>query len=69
MLCVLAMVRALLEGGKLFHHFTVNRQAQRVIYLIPEGGLGPRLKTFTYCGANYTPACARISLDAFLECM
>ncbi len=48
-LCMLAMVRALLEGGKLFHHFAVTRQAQRVIYLIPEAGLGPfvaRLNTF-----------------------
>jgi len=48
-LCMLAMVRALLEGGKLFHHFAVNKTADRVIYLIPEAGLGPfsaRLKTF-----------------------
>jgi hypothetical protein len=48
-LCMLAMVRALLEGGKLFHHFAVNKTAQRVLYLIPEAGLGPfaaRLKTF-----------------------
>jgi hypothetical protein len=48
-LCMLAMVRALLEGGKLFHHFAVNTTSQRVIYLIPEAGLGPfsaRLKTF-----------------------
>src|SRR5439155_22567735 len=48
-LIMLAMVRALLEGGKLFHHFVVNKTAERVIYLIPEAGLGPvsaRLKTF-----------------------
>jgi hypothetical protein len=48
-LCMLAMVRALLEGGKLFHHFAVSKPAERVIYLIPEAGLGPfaaRLKTF-----------------------
>jgi len=48
-LCMLAMVRALLEGGKLFDHFAVTRKADRVIYLIPEAGLGPfsaRLKTF-----------------------
>lgn len=48
-LCMLAMVRALLEGGKLFHHFRVNQTAERVLYLIPEAGLGPfssRLKTF-----------------------
>jgi hypothetical protein len=43
------MVRALLEGGKLFHHFDVTTKAERVIYLIPEAGIGPfasRLKTF-----------------------
>jgi len=48
-LCMLAMVRALLEGGKLFDHFPVTAKAERVIYLIPEAGLGPfsaRLKTF-----------------------
>lgn len=48
-LCMLAMTRALLEGGKLFHHFPVNETAKRVIYLIPESALGPfsaRLKTF-----------------------
>ena len=48
-LCMLSMVRALLEGGKLFHHFAVNKTSERVIYLIPEAGLGPfsaRLKTF-----------------------
>jgi hypothetical protein len=48
-LCMLAMTRALLEGGKLFHHFPVNQTSSRVIYLIPEAGLGPfsaRLKTF-----------------------
>jgi len=48
-LCMLAMVRALLEGGKLFHYFQVSEQASRVIYLIPECGLPPfasRLKLF-----------------------
>jgi len=48
-LAMLATVRALLEGGKLFHHFQVNQPAKRVIYLIPEAGLGPfltRLRTF-----------------------
>lgn len=48
-LCMLAVVRALLEGGRLFHHFEVTAKAERVIYLIPEAGLGPfsaRLKTF-----------------------
>jgi DnaB-like helicase N terminal domain/AAA domain len=48
-LFALAMAKALLEGGKLFHHFTVNKRAERVVYLIPEAGLGPfaaRLKTF-----------------------
>jgi hypothetical protein len=48
-LCMLAMVRALLEGGKLFHRFAVTKMADRVIYLIPEAGLGPfsaRLKSF-----------------------
>jgi DnaB-like helicase N terminal domain/AAA domain len=48
-LCMLSMVRALLEGGKLFGHFPVTAKAERVIYLIPEAGLGPfasRLKTF-----------------------
>lgn len=48
-LCMLAMVRALLESGKLFHHFRVNRCAERVVYLIPEAALSPfaaRIKTF-----------------------
>jgi hypothetical protein len=48
-LCMLAMARALLEGGQLFHRFAVNKTSERVIYLIPEAGLGPfsaRLKTF-----------------------
>jgi AAA domain/Homeodomain-like domain len=48
-LCMLAMTQALLEGGKLFHHFPVTKIAERVIYLIPEASLGPfsaRLKTF-----------------------
>jgi hypothetical protein len=46
---MLAMARALLEGGRLFHHFAVNRIATRVLYLIPECGLSPfvhRLKLF-----------------------
>ena len=48
-LIMLAMVRALLEGSKLFHHFAVKTPATKVIYLIPECGLGPfahRLKLF-----------------------
>src|ERR1051326_3045489 len=48
-LCMLAMVRALLEGSKLFTRFAVTKPAARVIYLIPEAGLGPfsaRLKMF-----------------------
>lgn len=48
-LCMLAMVRALLEGGKLFSKFQATRTAERVIYLIPEAGLGPfsfRLRLF-----------------------
>jgi hypothetical protein len=48
-LCMLSMVRALLEGGKLFHHFAVNKTAERIIYLIPEAALSPfaaRIKTF-----------------------
>jgi hypothetical protein len=48
-LCMLAMVRALLDGGKLFGRFAVNKPAERIIYLIPEAGLGPffaRLKMF-----------------------
>ncbi len=48
-LIMLAMVRALLEGGKLFHRFAVNDPAKKVIYLIPECGLSPfahRLKIF-----------------------
>jgi hypothetical protein len=48
-LTMLSIVRALLEGSNLFHHFGVTRKSERVIYLIPEAGLGPfssRLKTF-----------------------
>jgi DnaB-like helicase N terminal domain/AAA domain len=48
-LTMLAMVRALLEGGKLFNHFPVISKAERVIYLIPEAGLGvfsSRLRLF-----------------------
>jgi hypothetical protein len=51
-LCMLAIVRALLEGGKLFHHFPVVGRSERVIYLIPEAGLSPfstRLKMFRLC--------------------
>ena len=40
-LIMLAMVRALLEGSKLFNHFAVNVASKRVIYLIPESGLSP----------------------------
>ena len=46
---MLAMVRALLEEGKLFTKFQATRTADRVIYLIPEAGLSPfsaRLRTF-----------------------
>ena len=48
-LCMLAMVRALLEEGNLFTKFKATRPADRVLYLIPEAGLSPfsnRLKTF-----------------------
>jgi len=48
-LCMLAITRALLEGGKLFTRFQATRRSDRVLYLIPECGLGPfktRLKTF-----------------------
>jgi hypothetical protein len=48
-LIMLSMVRALLEGGKLFHHFAVKNPSTKVIYLIPECGLAPfahRLKLF-----------------------
>lgn len=48
-LCLLAMTQALLEAGKLFTKFQATRTAKRVLYLIPEAGLGPfvsRLKTF-----------------------
>jgi AAA domain/CHC2 zinc finger len=47
-LCMLAMVRALLEGTKLFTKFQA-RVSSRVLYLIPEAGLAPfvhRLKLF-----------------------
>jgi len=46
---MLAITRALLEGGQFLHHFPVNRISSRVIYLIPESGLSPfvhRLKLF-----------------------
>ncbi len=45
---MLNIVRALLEGGKLWDYFTVNEPSKRVLYLIPESGIGPfvhRLKT------------------------
>jgi AAA domain/DnaB-like helicase N terminal domain len=48
-LCMLAMARALLEGGKLFTKFQATRPAEKVLYLIPEAGSGPfaaRLRTF-----------------------
>lgn len=48
-LIALAMVRALLEGTRLFGHFAVPSKSKRVIYLIPESGLSPfasRLKIF-----------------------
>jgi hypothetical protein len=38
---MLAVTRALLEGGKFLHHFAVNRVAERVLYLIPQSGLSP----------------------------
>jgi AAA domain len=38
---MLAIAKALLEGGKLFHHFNVNVPASKVIYLIPECSLEP----------------------------
>jgi hypothetical protein len=47
-LIMLAMTRALLEGGKLFDYFPANATS-KVIYLIPECGLGPfrhRLEIF-----------------------
>ena len=46
---MLAMARAMLDGEKLFCYFEVRERAEKVIYLIPEAGLGPfaaRLKTF-----------------------
>ena len=48
---MLNMARVLLEGGCLFNYepFEVTQQAERVIYLVPESGLGPfvhRLKLF-----------------------
>jgi hypothetical protein len=48
-LCMLSMVRALLEHGALFTKFQALRPAERVLYLIPEAGIGPfsaRLRTF-----------------------
>lgn len=47
-LIALAMTRALLEGGKLFHRFQA-RKSDKVIYLIPEAGqkaFAKRLRTF-----------------------
>jgi hypothetical protein len=50
-LLMLNMAKVLLEGGSLFGYepFQVTRKAARIIYLIPESGLGPfvhRLKIF-----------------------
>jgi len=48
-LCMLSMVRALLEQGNLFTKFPATRTSNRVLYLIPEAGIGPfsaRLRTF-----------------------
>ena len=50
-LTMLNVAKSLLEGGDLFGHsaFKVTKTAKRVIYLIPESGLGPfvhRLKVF-----------------------
>jgi hypothetical protein len=48
-LAMLAMAQTLLEGGKLFTKFPATRQAERVLYLIPECALSPfaaRIKTF-----------------------
>src|SRR5437667_5357697 len=48
-LVMLATVQTLLEGGKLFTKFRATRQADRVLYLVPESALSPfaaRLKTF-----------------------
>lgn len=48
-LIMLNVVKALLEGGKLWNHFRVNGTSKRVLYLVPESGLGPfvyRLKLF-----------------------
>lgn len=49
-LIMLAMARALLEGSKLFTRFAVNVPAQKVIYLIPEGGLSPFVKRLRLFG-------------------
>ena len=48
-LTMLAMVRALLEGGKLFTKFEVKRRAERVLYLIPECGIGPFTSRVKMC--------------------
>lgn len=48
-LIALAIVKALLEGGKLFERFEVKRKSERVLYLVPEAALSPfveRLRTF-----------------------
>ena len=50
-LVMLSMARVLLEGGPLFNYFPfeVSELSRRVLYLIPESGLGPfvhRLKLF-----------------------
>lgn len=50
-LIMLSMARALLEATPLFGHygFSVNEPAKRVLYLVPESGMGPfwhRVKLF-----------------------
>ena len=54
-LVMLNMVKVLLEGGRLFNYdpFEVVSATKRVLYLIPESGLGPfahRLRLFNLCG-------------------
>jgi hypothetical protein len=51
-LLMLNLAKSLIEGGSLFQYlpFEVNGTARRVIYLVPESGLGPfvhRLKLFS----------------------
>jgi hypothetical protein len=48
-LIMLNVVKSLLDGQPLFGHFPVVKPAKRVLYLVPESGLGPfvhRLKMF-----------------------